>query len=290
MKILIKALSKAKRYFYAVGLGKWFDLFYCRVREYSIKKEVLEFDKMMLRYADIQLLGLAPRMIDVWHMMRSDGMHNSWSESGIYFSQCGQDRFVDLLFTKPGYQGVFLDIGANHPITINNTYYFEKKGWTGLAFEPITDICMEWKEKRSTPCLNIALGSETRDIEFLLHDKDYLSHRSEMGERKAVDPVEPKNEEGQIITVKQRNINDVLNEYNIHNIDYCSLDVEGCELEILNSLDFNTNTIKVFSIENEDSPDSIYDTRKFLNDKGYWLIARLGQDDVFVNGNYFYLS
>ena len=32
------------------------------------------------------------------------------------------------------------DIDGNHPITINNTYYFEKIGWTGLAFEPLKGI------------------------------------------------------------------------------------------------------------------------------------------------------
>ena len=36
--------------------------------------------------------------------------------------------------------GIFLDIDGNHPITINNTYYFEKIGWTGLAFEPLKGI------------------------------------------------------------------------------------------------------------------------------------------------------
>lgn len=48
-------------------------------------------------------------------------------------SQAGQDRFVwELLGPE---WGIFLDIGANHPTEISNTYALEQMGWNGALVE-----------------------------------------------------------------------------------------------------------------------------------------------------------
>ena len=86
-----------------------------------------------------------PRMIDFNQVLRSDGGRHSWGEN--YYSQCGQDWFLDFLFSYKN-NGFFLDIGGNDPIFINNTYFFEKKGWEGLAFEPLKKYQEKWKEQR----------------------------------------------------------------------------------------------------------------------------------------------
>ena len=44
-------------------------------------------------------------------------------------SQFGQDRYVlNVFFSGKNKSGIFCDVGGNHPITINNTYMFEKMG------------------------------------------------------------------------------------------------------------------------------------------------------------------
>ncbi len=47
-------------------------------------------------------------------------------------SQCGQGRFARELI---GDTGTFLDIGANHPTIISNTWGLEELGWTGVLVE-----------------------------------------------------------------------------------------------------------------------------------------------------------
>lgn len=49
------------------------------------------------------------------------------------FSQAHQDLFV--LAMLPTSTGTYLDIGANDPVSINNTYLLEQKGWTGLSVD-----------------------------------------------------------------------------------------------------------------------------------------------------------
>lgn len=46
------------------------------------------------------------------------------------YSQAGQDRFAHEII---GDIGTYLEIGANNPIEINNTYALERLGWTGLS-------------------------------------------------------------------------------------------------------------------------------------------------------------
>ena len=85
---------------------------------------------------------------------------------GESYSQFGQDRFIlNMIFARKR-NGTFLDIGGNHPIKMNNTYMFEKHGWTGYAFEPQKEIVELWKTTRNTECFNVAVGDVDKMIKF----------------------------------------------------------------------------------------------------------------------------
>lgn len=71
----------------------------------------------------------------------------------------------------------------------------------------------------------------------------------------------------------------ILDQHNITEIDYCSVDTEGSEFNILNSIDFDRTRIKLFSIENNYGDDKI---KKFLEKKGYVLHVKLQWDDIFI--------
>lgn len=195
-----------------------------------------------------------------------------------YYSQCGQDYIVNFLFGGKR-DGFFLDIGGNDPIMINNTYYFEQLGWSGLAFEPLKKYVDKWKE-RKTECIQIALGNSEEEIEFVEAKKDYLSRRLD---GKLIETVNL--DEAEIIekyVVKQRKLSDVLNERGIHNIDYMSLDVEGAEFDILEGINWEKDIIKVISVENEDGFNMENKIRDYLYSKGYIYWARIEQDDIFI--------
>ena len=54
-----------------------------------------------------------------------------------YYSQSGQDHFIDTFVLNRKTNGVFVDVGANDGVNLSNSYYFEeKRGWTGLCVEP----------------------------------------------------------------------------------------------------------------------------------------------------------
>ena len=191
-----------------------------------------------------------------------------------FYSQFRQDIFLRYLLFPDKNDGVFLDVGGNHPITINNTYYFEKIGWTGLAFEPTRKNNSLWPEKRSTPCLPVALGQQEAWLEFVEYEDDTMSGLK--------DNVHFEGKVKDTYQVKVRLLKDVLKEHDIKKVDFMSLDVEGGELDVLKGIDFEAVDINCILIENDKSGKKERKIRNFLRNHGYYLYARLLIDDVWV--------
>lgn len=73
------------------------------------------------------------------------------------YSQASQDQFVYLLLYELLHKqdaGSYLEIGAGHPSSGNNSYSFEKTlGWKGISID-ITDACKRaWYSSRQNPLL-----------------------------------------------------------------------------------------------------------------------------------------
>ena len=69
-------------------------------------------------------------------------------------SQAQQDKFIYLMTEKylglTNYTGTFLDIGACHPISINNTYELERRGWRGILFELEEEFREQYEKERKS--------------------------------------------------------------------------------------------------------------------------------------------
>ena len=52
----------------------------------------------------------------------------------ISYSFNGVDLIIEYLFKKHS-NGFYIDIGAQHPISNNNTYLLYKKGWSGINID-----------------------------------------------------------------------------------------------------------------------------------------------------------
>src|ERR1700730_1429338 len=54
-----------------------------------------------------------------------------------YFSQTGQDKFLNERVFGAKRDGTFVDIGAADGVFLSNTYFFEKElAWCGVCVEP----------------------------------------------------------------------------------------------------------------------------------------------------------
>ena len=68
-------------------------------------------------------------------------------------------------------------------------------------------------------------------------------------------------------------------------IDYLSIDIEGGEMNLLKSIDFKINNIKVISVENNIPKEQNF--KNFFEAKNFTYFDRIGQDEIFYNNEYF---
>ena len=71
---------------------------------------------------------------------------------------------------------------------------------------------------------------------------------------------------GESVNIKCASLLSIMSALNIYNIDYFSLDVEGAEMFILESIDWNRLTIDLFTIETHVNRDTIL---TFMTTHGY---------------------
>jgi FkbM family methyltransferase len=202
-------------------------------------------------------------------------------------SQHHQDEFIINYFNGKK-NGVFVDIGAHDGITLSNTYVLEKEyGWAGICVEPMPHQYKALIECRDCITVNCAIYDKNGIEKFTMveydgypdmlsgiskditihHMSGILSESSRMGAQL------------KYVEVPTRILQEILDENNILEIDYLSVDVEGAELKVMKSIDFNKTSIKVIDFENGEGTSQV---RDYLISKGYSFYKRLGIDDIFI--------
>ena len=79
--------------------------------------------------------------------------------------------------------------------------------------------------------------------------------------------------------VKTITVNDILKEQK--SIDFLSIDVEGAEMEILQSVDFKKYEFRVISVENNQPEKQNF--VKFFENRGFSFFERLGMDEIYYH-------
>jgi FkbM family methyltransferase len=200
-----------------------------------------------------------------------------------YYSQRGQDFYVYERIFKRKNHGIFVDIGANHPTFISNTYFLELRGWTGLAFEPQEHVRKLWKDCRKTPCLPYVIGEQNGTIEFTEVLTEGWQHAlAGVTSYMKADDHNLTNITIHKVIYEQKTLKSIFEEYGLYKIDLLSIDVEGYEENVLKGIDFNSVNIFCFVIENDRSFIGNEKLRKYLFERGYKQVARLSGDDIFV--------
>ena len=94
------------------------------------------------------------------------------------YSQAGQDMFAYTLCGTDS--GTFLDIGACYPVSANNSYGLEQKGWTGITIDSCADYARHYTGVRKAPLCVVDMTTIDwdrfiADNPMLQRTVDYLS-------------------------------------------------------------------------------------------------------------------
>ena len=210
-----------------------------------------------------------------------------WNEN--FFSQFGQDKIIKDFFFQGKKKGFFVEIGAFNGISGSNCFHFEKfLDWEGIAFEPSSIQFEKLKNNRRCHLINKAIASEEKEVEFLEVEKGYTQMSGILNEQFVSEETIKKDPRS-----KTKKISITTTTFNKSvpfdkGIDYLSIDIEGGEMDLLTSIDFEKYQIKVISVENN-SPEKI-NFKKFFDKLNFNYFDRVGQDEIFYNNNCFNLG
>jgi FkbM family methyltransferase len=196
------------------------------------------------------------------------------------YSQFQEDLIIDALLGYP-HDGIYIDVGANHPVTLNNTYRFYKRGWRGISVEPNPALHARLAEVR--PCdknLNIGIAPKKKMETFYITDPDTLSsfdRKTSMREARRYG--------GGIVSELQIECLPLTElfaiaakEHSGKTVVLLSVDCEGYDLEVLRSLDWKIYRPSVVLVEINQGGSKI---EELLRGVGYQLVFCNGTNGIF---------
>jgi len=172
--------------------------------------------------------------------------------------------------------GFFLEVGANDGVSQSNTINLERNlNWKGILIEPDFNQYLKClKNRPNSIVVNAALVSEEfskKNDKILFPKKGNLMSKTYEENIFNLLKLFLK----KLIYVNCINLSSLLSNLNITKIDLLSLDIEGNELEVLKSINFNDVNIEYICIEVWDKDkEKIFD---FFKKKNYLLKKNLSE-------------
>ena len=158
------------------------------------------------------------------------------------YSFGGCDLLIDYIF-KLKKKGFYLDFGCQHPVSNNNTYLLNRRGWSGINIDLDAKNIRLFNLERPNDiniCKCISSDNAEKNL-FFFHPGSPINSL----ERKTIKD----KSNFSLKKIKTFTLNSILEDYKIKNIDYFNLDVEGHEIDILKNFEIKYYKPKVISVE-----------------------------------------
>ena len=198
----------------------------------------------------------------------------------ISYSQYGEDLYLTHLLGYERNHGVYVDIGCFHPISYSNTYVFYQRGWQGYCIDANAEWSAEWARYRPNDrFINAAIAPQASPMVYL-RNKRYPAMNQLLPPGLLDDAKFPADQFSRQ-TVQAAPLSEVLRSAATpHEIDLLSIDCEGMDLAILQTLDLAEFAPRVICVEDHEvsthSP-----VHEFLQARGYVMRAMLGISKIF---------
>lgn len=207
----------------------------------------------------------------------------------LSYAQQGEDVVLQAVFEHLGIaRPRYLDIGAFHPSIGSNTFLFYVRGSRGVLVEPNPFMAELLRKARPEDVvLDVGVsadGSKEADY-YVLRDRPQLNTFSREQADRYVAEAGPGTIE-KVVKMPLRPVNEILAEHFADAPpDLVSIDVEGLDLAILQSLDFGRHRPAVFCVET-----LVYGTNQpreptleLMREHGYAVRAGTFVNTIFVD-------
>lgn len=189
----------------------------------------------------------------------------------VCYGQYAEDLILSKIFAGKE-KGFYVDVGAHHPFRFSNTFLFYKLGWRGVNIDPLPGVKQLFDKYRPGD-LNIEIGVDINANKvsyYMFNHPAYNTFSKEIADLRVKNNLE-------IQDIKQLNVkplSEILEEClnPSQEIDFMNIDVEGFDLKVLKSNDWEKFKPKVLVYEEL----STYEYEKLLESPIYIFLIELG--------------
>lgn len=205
------------------------------------------------------------------------------------YSQCGEDLLLYEKFFK-NYtlegQKYYFEMGALDGLTYTNTKFFENNNWKGILVEGnpfvfpklvlnrpnnilMCAVCSDQKNPLSfNVCANVPAVCSLDMTKPEKFDDEYYRH-SQMLKVNSI-PV---------------SLDTILENSGVERVDLCVIDVEGHEVNVLNSFSFKVPVV-MFMIEFLDDKSKNDEVLKIMIKNNYSFKGKVAHNGIFIHNDY----
>ncbi len=215
-----------------------------------------------------------------------------------YYSQADEDKYLYenlISLVQPTHQN-YIEIGALDGVRYSNTKFFEDSlGWSGVLIEPnpvsYEKLAANRPNNKLFPCL---ISNSSEDLEYSYFENENLAavsgatstltqkNKDVFFENDDEWLVRAKNSFLKTCVMKTASLDSVIRDSKLDGFGFCSIDVEGHELQVLESFSFDVE-IAILLIEKNPHDEQI---EQLLVSKGYSLHASVSHNNVFLSESY----
>lgn len=168
-------------------------------------------------------------------------------DSYLAYSQTGEDIIIQNILQSI-IAGFYVEVGSNEPIQHSNTFSLYQKGWRGITVDASQKMVdMHKKMRPNDIAICAAISDEEKDVTFYEFDMDEISTI----DNDFYDRHKDTQKVARQTTLKTRTLDAVLDE-NLPadiNIDLLSIDVEGHDYHVLQSINLKKYRPRLIVIE-----------------------------------------
>jgi len=188
------------------------------------------------------------------------------------YAQDGEDRIALKYLKKAGKEnGIYVDVGANQPTQISNTYLFYRMGQRGISIEPNRKMDEIYKKTRPRDIFfNAACGSGYDILEF-----KYSSNSGISGFLEVENVVE-----SYLVPVVP--LDEIMSKVEYEYISLLSIDTEGFDYDVIKGSSKTLKDVEVVVVEGKKNGEMI---DKAMDGNGFALREVTDFNKIYASEN-----
>ncbi len=190
-------------------------------------------------------------------------------------SQDGEEMFLREFFGDKK-DGFYVDVGAYHPMRFSNTQWAYTRGWRGINIEPNVDGYKKFIWTRTLDInLNCGISETGGELSYYTFEEGALNTFCE-------DLADAASIKGTQL-IATRRLDSIFEEYHVTKIDFLDIDVEGSEMRVLNSNNWDIYRPTIVLIEQKMNMEDVINSavHTYMKQKGYQAVSKYNRTVIY---------